>query len=234
MTSPVPGQEQQPWETESRPPEPPREQGSDQNRLVIVSIAAAAVVLLGTVASVWWFSGRSTPPPSHPHAAPPVSTPRHTTKPKPDNAAYGVGTCLDEPVDPNSGGLELTPVPCAGSSSVLIVNQVVKDYNDCSQSADYVNHGFVLSDEVANVDYCVSLVVPADQCFTFSTDNSKPIARAACGSAANVVRVEAVETAASVTAACTDQQQPQDVWYYQAPTSGQFACVTPLPPPTAS
>jgi hypothetical protein len=229
MTSPVPGQEQQPWETQSRPQEPPREQGSDRNRLVIVSIAAAAVVLLGTVASVWWFSGRSNPP-SPAHAAPPVSMPRHTTKPKPDNSPYGVGTCLDEPADPNTGGLELTPVPCAGSSSVLIVNEVVKDYNDCAQGADYVNHGFVLSDEVANVDYCVSLVVPANQCFAFSNDNSKPIARAACGSAANVVRVEAVETAASVTAACTDQQQPQDVWYYQSPNSGQFACVTPLPP----
>lgn len=247
MTSPVPGQEHQPWETESRPPEPPREQGSDKNSVntdpqqgahprqyVIVSIVAAAVVLLGTVASVWWFSGRSTPP-SRPHAAPPVSTPRHTTRPKtPDNSAYRVGTCLDEPADPNTGGLELTPVPCAGDSSVLIINQVVRDYNDCAQAADYVNHGFVLSDEVANVDYCVSLVVPANQCFAFSTDNSKPIQRAACGSADNVVRVESVEPAASVTAACTDQQQPQDVWYYQSPTSGQYACVTPLPPDATS
>jgi hypothetical protein len=230
MTPPVPGQEHEPWQTESYQSEP----GSGPGRLV-VTIAAAAVVLVGAAASVWWFSGRHDLP-GHPVAAP-VSTPRHTSKPRstttPDTTAYGVGTCLTEPLDPASGGLELNPVPCDGALSVLIINQVVAQYDDCQQGADYVNHGFVLSDEVSNVDYCVSLVVPANQCFAFSTDNSKPIQRATCGSAPDVVRVESVESAASVNAACTDQTQP-DIWYYQSPTSGQYACVSSLPPGASS
>ncbi|HEV3356717.1 MAG TPA: hypothetical protein VG247_07960 [Pseudonocardiaceae bacterium] len=234
MASPVPGQDSKPSDTEPRhSPGEPSGQPSNRAR-IIVTIVAAAVVLIGAAASVWWFSGRAPQPNQH-AAPPPVSTPRHTSKPKPtpDSSAYGVGTCLDEPVDPNSGGLELTPVPCSGTSAVLMVDQVVTNYNDCQQGADYVNHGFILSDEVANVDYCVSLVVPANQCFAFSTDNSKPIQRAACGSAANVVRVESVEPAASVTAACKDQTAP-DIWYFQSPTSGQYACVTSLPPGASS
>ncbi len=232
MASPVPGQDSNIAPTEQHKGASPRQPGNRSR--IIVTIVSAAVVLAGAAASVWWFSGRSEQP-NQPSAAPPVSAPRHTKKVKPtqDTSAYGVGTCLTEPADPNSGGLELTPVPCAGSSAVLIINQTVKDYNDCQQGADYVNHGFILSDEVANVDYCVSLVVPANQCFAFSTDNSKPIQRAACGSAVNVVRVESVEPAATVTAACKDQTAP-DIWYYQSPTSGQYACVSSLPPGASS
>jgi hypothetical protein len=232
MASPIPGQDSKPAEAEQKDRgESPREPGNRAR--IIVTIVSALVVLIGAATSVWLFSGRGNQ--SNQHSAPPVSTPRHTSKPKPtpDTSAYRVGTCLDEPADPNSGGLQLTPVKCAGNSAVLVINQVVTDYNDCQQGADYVNHGFVLSDEVANVDYCVSLVVPANQCFAFSTDNSKPIQRAACGSAPNVVRVESVESAATVTDACKDQTAP-DVWYFKSPTSGQYACVSSLPPGASS
>jgi hypothetical protein len=225
MTAPVP-----PHAPENRQAEP-RELGSRAR--IVVTIVSAVVVLVGAAASVWWFSGRDNQ--SNQHAAPPpVSTPKRTTTPKPtpDNAAYTVGTCLSEPTDPNSGGLEIKPVSCGGQQAVLIINQVVHDYPDCQQSADYVNHGFILSDEVAGVDYCASLVVPTNQCFAFSTDNSKPIQRATCGSAPDVVRVESVESAGAVTDACKDQTAP-DIWYFQSPTSGQFACVTPLPPDQA-
>jgi hypothetical protein len=227
MTSPVPDQ------TPENQPAQPREQGF---RSRIVTIAIAAVVLVGAAGSVWWFSGRNNNQTNQGAAARPVSTPRRTTpkpKPTPDNSAYTVGTCLSEPNDPNTGLLQMKPVLCAGQQAVLVINQVVHEYGDCQQDADYVNHGFILSDEVANVDYCASLVVPANQCFAFSTDNSKPLQRAACGSAANVVRVESVESATSVTDACKDQTTP-DIWYYQSATSGQFACVTPLPPDTSS
>ena len=217
MTSPVPGQ------------------APGARSRIVITIVIAAVVLVGAAASVWWFSGRNNQS-NQGAAAPPVSTqPRPTSKPSPtqDNSAYGAGTCLSEPTDPNTGGLEIKPVPCNGPQAVLIINQVVHDYPDCQQGADYVNHGFILSDEVANVDYCASLVVPTNQCFAFSTDNSKPIQRATCGSAPNVVRVEAVENSAAVTDACKDQTAP-DVWYFQSPTSGQFACVSPLPPDTSA
>jgi hypothetical protein len=230
MTAPVPGQQHEPREAESHPSQH-RERGFGRGRL-IVTIAAAVVVLVGAAGSVWWFSGRDNQP-NNRTAAPPVSTPRRTPKPRPttapDTSAYGVGTCLTEPIDPSTGGVELNPVPCTGDAAVLIVNQVVTDYNDCQSGADYVNHGFILPDEVASVSYCVSLVVPANQCFEFSTDNSKPIQRATCGSAPNVVRVESVEPAASVGDACKDQTAP-DIWYYQSPTSGQYACVSALPP----
>ena len=227
MTFPVPDQAPENQHAEAR------EQGFRGR--IIVTIVCAAVVLVGAAASVWWFSGRNNAP--TPHAAPPVSTPRHTTTPKPkptpDTSAYTVGTCLDESANPNTGGLQLKMVPCGAPEAVLVISEVVHQYDDCQQGADYVNHGFVLPDELANVDYCASLVVPANQCFAFSTDNSKPIQRATCGSAADVVRVESVENATSVADACKDQTTP-DVWYYQSPTSGQFACVSPLPPDTSS
>lgn len=242
MTSPVPGQDQQSWETETAPSAPQRERGFVRNigrgvgrGHLVVTIVAALVVLVGAAGSVWWFSGRNTPS-NHPVAAPPPpSTIRHTPRPTPtpDNAAYGVGTCLTEPIDPDSGGLELDPVSCDGDVAVLVINQVVTDYNDCQQGADYINHGFILNDKVANVFYCASLVVQTNQCFEFSTNNSTPIQRADCGSAANVVKVNSVEPAASVSQACTDLTAP-DIWYFQSPTSGQFACVSALPPGASS
>ncbi|HEX4223845.1 MAG TPA: hypothetical protein VHZ97_15870 [Pseudonocardiaceae bacterium] len=231
MTFPVPDQQHEPRETESDQSEQ-RERGFGRGRLVVVIISAAVIVLVGAAGSVWWFSGRTNQP-NNRGAAPPVSTPRRTPKPKatptPDTSAYGVGTCLDEPLDPRGGGLELNPVPCDGSSAVLMINQVVTGYNDCQNGADYVNHGFILPDVVANVSYCASLVVPTNQCFEFSTNNSQPIQRTTCGSAPNAVRVESVEPADNVNDACKDQTSP-DIWYYQSATSGQYACVSALPP----
>ena len=223
MTAPVP-----PQATENRQAEP-RERGL--RTWIVVTVVCAVVVLVGTAASVWFFSGRGGQ--SNQHVAPPtVSMPTHTVKPKPtpDNAAYTVGTCLSEPTDPNSGGLEIKPVPCAGQLAVLVINQVVHNYPDCQQGADYVNHGFILSDEFAGVDYCASLVVPANQCFAFSTDNSKPIQRAELrlGAERGPGRVGG-ERRDAVTDACKDQTTP-DIWYFQSPSSGQFACVSPLPP----
>ncbi|HEX3781892.1 MAG TPA: hypothetical protein VHX38_19685 [Pseudonocardiaceae bacterium] len=215
-------------------PEPPAPPSYDSGRgRLITTILAAVVVLVGAAASVWWFSGRNTS--GHQVSAPPSRTtqrrPPRSAPTTPDNSAYGVGTCLDEPLDPATSGLELQPVSCAGDEAVLMVNQVVTQYSDCEAGADYVDHGYILPDIAANVTYCVSLVVPTNQCFEFSTNNSQPIQRAVCGSAPNVVQVESIEPATSAGAACSDKTAP-DIWFYQSPTSGQFACVSSQPPST--
>jgi hypothetical protein len=219
------------------PPALPGRLLAGKGRLV-TTIVAALVVLVGAAASVWWFSGRGNQP-SHQVTAPTVPrspaaqlpASRSVVPTTPDNSAYGVGTCLTEPANPATSGLELSPVSCVGGDAVLIINQVVGQYADCQTSADYVNHGFVLTDEAANVTYCLSLMVPVNQCFEFSTNNSQPIQRTACGSAPNVVQVESIETAANAGAACTDKTAP-DIWFYQSPSSGQFECVSSQLPST--
>jgi hypothetical protein len=59
----------------------------------------------------------------------------------------------------------------------------------------------------------------------FVLGGSAPIATAPCGSGPNVVQVQAIEPAPTVASACTDKIDP-DVWFYQSPVSGQYACVS--------
>jgi hypothetical protein len=109
---------------------------------------------------------------------------------------------------------------------VFVINDVVASAPDCDtgqSAADYKDHGYEVPDETAQVAYCASLVVPAHDCFVLG--GSAAIARATCGSATDVVQVQSIESAPSATTACTDKTNP-DVWFYQGPSTGQFACVS--------
>lgn len=224
------------------------------SRKVLAGIAAGVVIVVGAGVAFWWFAvgpGKGTtpaaaaatsqhpapPPPARPTltTAPvqapvtvPSGTPVPTATPTGPNAAaaYNVGMCFDEVAGTSPGTVELNPVACAGNRAVFVINDVVASAADCDTgqgAADYHNHGYEVPDETADVAYCASLVVPANTCFVLGA--SAPIARAACGSGPNVVRVTAIESAPTAAKACTDKTDP-DVWFYQAPTSGQFACVT--------
>jgi hypothetical protein len=174
--------------------------------------------------------------------APPALPTGPPTSAAPDSAAaYDVGSCFDEVGSGQPGKVQLNPVSCAGGSAVFVINSVVASSADCDTgqgAADYKDHGYEVPDETANVAYCASLVVPVNQCFMLGA--AAPIARTSCGSQPNVVRVEAIESAPAAASACSDKTDP-DVWFYQAPTSGQFACVsrpattaTPTAPPTTT
>jgi hypothetical protein len=225
--------------------------GPGRSPALIPAIVAAVLVLLGGGASIWWFAAgpghRLSPSPVAVSSSPPSRPSRpqnlRSTSTAPSSAlnsasAYDIGTCFDEQPGTAPGKVQLNPVPCGGTQAVFVINEVVATAAACDADAgvDYSQHGYEVPDETAAVTYCASLVVPVDNCFVLGS--SAPIATAACGSAPNVVRVLAIESAPNVKAACTDKTDP-DVWFYQSPKSGQYACVsrpvvtgTPTPPTT--
>jgi hypothetical protein len=157
----------------------------------------------------------------------PTTPPTTTTSASPNPAAaYDVGSCFNEVSGSSPDKVQLNLVQCGGSDAVFVINDVVPSAARCDSGpggADYRDHGYEVPDQTANVAYCASLVVPVNDCFVLS--GSLPIARVACGPEPDVVRVLAIEPAPSAALACTDKPNP-DVWFYQAPTSGQFACVS--------
>jgi hypothetical protein len=214
---------------------------------VVPALIVALLVLLGAGGAAWWFTvgpGHkispqpvAAPPPTRPQVRSTPSFPSLTGTPN-TAAAYDVGTCFDEQAGSGQGTVQLNPVTCGGNQAVFVINKVVATSVDCDSdpNVNYAQHGYEVPDETANVTYCASLVVPDSVCFVLG--GGAPIAPAPCGSGANVVQVLAIESAPTVTAACTDKTDP-DVWFYQSPTSGQYACVsrpvvtgTPTPPTT--
>jgi hypothetical protein len=199
-------------------------------RSVLVAIAVAVVVIVGAGVTLWFTAGPgrgSNPTPvaqTSDRPVPPRSAVRPPVSSAPDiAAAYDVGSCFDEDTGGAAGHVELNPVPCGGTEAVFVINSVVPSVARCDVGADYHNHGYEVPDETANVAYCASLVVPVNVCFVIG--GTTPIARTPCGSAPNVVQVLAIESAPNPASACRDKPNP-DVWYFQAPTSGQFACVS--------
>lgn len=214
------------------PPVRPRRRG-----LLVAAVVAAVVVLVAAGGTLWFFTagpggtgGRVVavgPAPSTGRPSRPDGFAGRSTSEGPPttsgSAAYDQGSCFAEGSGSTPGKVELSPEPCPGDKAVFVINRVVRKATDCDQTADYHQHGYEVPDETANVVYCVSLVVPADNCL--SLGGTAPIARATCGSGPDVVRVLSIESAPDATKACTDKPNP-DVWFYQSPDSGQFACVS--------
>jgi hypothetical protein len=261
MTGPGEGDSLEPWgrqepEPEYAPPEYPDEPPARRGRTVVM-LAIAAVVLAGAGTAIWFFTGgpghtatpraaaaaTSDPPaPSAPttgassgtHPGGPVPTGTSgSAAPSGANSpsAYDVGSCFDEQAGQGAGKVQLNPVPCGGDQSVFVINRVVTNAADCDSGADYHQHGYEVPDVTVGVTYCASLVVPANVCFVLG--GTAPIARATCGSSPDVVTVQSIESAPNVTSACADKVNP-DVWYYQSPSSGQFACVSRPATPTSA
>jgi hypothetical protein len=253
MTGPIPGQGEtpQPWggrrqesnydsTTPDSDPTDPMYVDADiraafggqrgPRRSVIVAIAIAVVVIVGAGVTVWFTAGPGKGNSTKPIAVtsnrpvPPRSVVQPSASNSPDPAAaYDVGSCFDEKTGGTTGKVELNPVPCGGTDAVFVINSVVPTVARCDSGADFHTHGYEVPDVTANVAYCASLVVPVNVCFVLG--GSTPISRSTCGSAPNVVQVLSIESAPTPATACKDKPNP-DVWYFQAPTSGQFACVS--------
>lgn len=253
VTDPIPGHGEipKPWDgkppphyrTEWDEPEPefddygppmgPPPRGP--NRWVLAGIAAAVVVIVGAGVTLWWFGvGPGSPNAANAADQRATTAPATTTTPArpatssvPDTAsAYDVGSCFAEQNGTGPKTVELNPVPCGGNDAVFVINAVEPTTTACDSgpgSADFHDHGYEVPDETANVTYCASLVVPAKACFVLGA--GMPIERTSCGSGPDVVQVLAIESAPAAQDACTDKTKP-DVWFYQAPDSGQFACVS--------
>lgn len=203
---------------------------------IVPAAVVAVLVLAGVAFGVWWFAagpGHQVSPqpvaavgPSRPASRSPFVPPSSVPSASPDTAsAYDVGTCFDEQSGSGPGKVELNPVQCGDQQAVFVINKVVAQASDCDSDASvsYGQHGYEVPDETANVTYCSSLVVSVNNCFTLGA--SAPVASAPCGSGPNVVQVLSIESAPDVNSACTDKTDP-DVWFYQSPTSGQYACVS--------
>ena len=221
-------------------PESPPARGRSPFGLPV--IVAVAVVLVGLGVAAWWFAAgpghRVTPRPvaaSGPSSAPQTRVPFRPSSTVPDTpSAYDVGTCFDEQAGNGPGNVELSPVACGSGRAVFVINKVVAAASDCDADASvsYHQHGYEVPDKTANVTYCASLVVSVNNCFRLGGQSA--IAVAPCGSAPNVVQVLSIEPAPNVGSACTDKTDP-DVWFYQSPTSGQYACVSrPATTPTTT
>ena len=220
-----PEPEQPPWSE----PVPPAAVDGPNRRVVAALVVATVVVVVGGVA-VWWFAAgpghNATPRPvaaTHSNPPPPVRQAPGTSTSADRAAAYDIGSCFDEAQGSGPGRVELNLVDCGSGRAVFVINKIVDTATQCDAGADFKNHGYEVPDETANVAYCASLVVPANVCFTLAA--TQPIQRTACGSIPGTVQVLAIEAAPSATTACTDKTNP-DVWFYQSPTSGQFACVS--------
>lgn len=218
-------------------PEPGPPRGPD--RRMMAGIAAVIIVVVAAGVALWWLgqpSGganaalrRAATSSAAPTAIRqrPGNTPPAGGRTTPDSAAaYDVGQCFDEQFGSAAGNVELNPVPCAGGDAVFVINAVEPTSTACDSgpgSADYHDHGYEVPDDTAGVTYCASLVVPVNSCFTLAPNT--PIAVAACGSSPDVVQVLSIESAPTAGTACTDKTNP-DVWFYQSPASGQYACVS--------
>jgi hypothetical protein len=219
---------------------PPRRRGP-----MIAAIAAAVVVIAGAVVGVvlWLGSGSQpsagghaivNPPSSSPGALPtqfpgvPASGGSGATgssgSAEPGSPAWSIGSCFDE--HGAVGNISLSQVPCQGDQAVFVINAVIPMSSQCPGGSTY--RGDTIGDQDAKVNYCVSLVVPAGQCFVYDdqskTGNAQVVRRTSCGSGQYEVQVQSIEPATDPNSACANVTNA-DVWNYQSPTSGQFACV---------
>ena len=236
-----PKADEPPWSEPATPREPAPELvlTDKPNRKVLAALVVAVVVVVAGGVVAWWFAagpGRTdVPRPVAQTRGNPALPERHGPRSgsaSPDlAAAYDVGSCFDEAQGAGPGKVELNLVACGSDRAVFVINKVVVTSADCDAAADFTDHGYEVPDETANVAYCASLVVPANECFTLAA--ARPVKRTPCDATPSTVRVTAVEPAPNVAAACTDKTDP-DVWFYQSPESGQFACVSRPPATTGS
>ncbi|HEX7659692.1 MAG TPA: hypothetical protein VF444_09440 [Pseudonocardiaceae bacterium] len=152
-----------------------------------------------------------------------ATAPTDTASPS-GSTAWTVGTCFYE--KGTVGNVSLSPVACDSDQAVFVINSVISPTSDCPDDANY--NGDVIGDQAADAYYCVSLAVPAGQCFVYDDQsdgaNTQVVRRTDCGGGAYVVRVQSVEAAGDSDSACQDVPDV-DVWSYQSPTSGKYACV---------
>jgi hypothetical protein len=217
------------------PPRPPRRKTG-----LIIAILVAVLVVGGGVAGIAF----ALAPGKSASGGHPIATPTSTQSgglptqfpgvsggsgtPAPGTStgspAWTVGTCFDE--GGSVGHIALSQVPCDSDQSVFVINTVIPMKSQCAGGSGY--RGDIIGDQDAGVDYCVSLVVPAGQCFVYddqsSGGNTQVVQRTTCGNGKYTVRVQAVEPATDPSSACSDVSNV-DVWYFQSPTSGKFACV---------
>jgi hypothetical protein len=219
---------------------PPRRRGS-----MIAAIAAAVVVIAGVVVGVvlWLGSGSKPPAGGHAIANPTPSSPGalptqfpgvpasggsgatgSTGSAGPGSPAWSIGACFDE--QGTVGNITLSQVPCQGDQAVFVINAVIPMSSQCPGGSKY--RGDTIGDQDAKVNYCVSLVVPAGQCFVYDDQskngNAQVVRRTSCGGGQYEVQVQSVQPATDPNSACANVSNA-DVWNYQSPTSGQFACV---------
>ena len=209
---------------------PPRK--SQQGAVIGTVVGVVLMLGLGTWAVVGIVSSR------HSAAAGAASstsrTPKTTTRaPRSSNtssAQYNINDCVWLDVS------ESHLTTCTSDKSALQINLVIPRQNKCADADDYDSYGDTWYDDKLSLRYCASLSVPKGQCVQLDLNDTGLVQRAACAGATApsgapktaTYQVIDIVSAADVKTACDKVPATDDIWYYQSPKSGQFACLKQL------
>jgi hypothetical protein len=128
-------------------------------------------------------------------------------------------------------------VSCTSDKAALQINLVIPQKEKCADTDAYDSYGDGWYDGKLALRYCASLMVPKGQCVQLDLDGTGFVERAACTSTAPLAsgapnaktyQVTDVVSSADAKTACDKVPNTDDVWFYQSPKSGQFACLKRL------
>ena len=225
MTGPY----QQPgsWGPPLPPSQPPRK---SQKGAVIGTVVGVVLMLgLGTWAVVGIVSSRHSAEAGATGST--TRTTRTTTRPprtsNTNSLRFSVNDCVWLDVKTSEG------VSCTSDKAALQINLVIPQTQKCSESDAYDSYGDSWYDGKLSLRYCASLTVPKGQCVQLDLDDTGLVKRADCTAAsgatwapnAKTYQVTDVVSGTSPKTACDKVPATDDVWFYQSPKSGQFACL---------
>lgn len=222
------------WGPPSMPPPvqpPPRK---SQTGAVIGTIVGVVLMLgLGTWAVVGIISSRHSTEAGAGSSTTRTSRTTTTRAPRSTNTnsgQYNTNDCVW--LDVTTSHL----TTCTSDKSALQINLVIPRSNKCQDADEYDTYGDTWYDDKLSLRYCASLSVPKGQCVQLDLNDTGLVERVACTETTapkDAPKTETFQVADVVSTtdpktACDKVPATDDVWYYQSPKSGQFACLKQL------
>ena len=220
------------WGPPPMPPAPPPRRS--QRGAVIGTVIGVVLMLgLGTWAVVGIISSRHSAAAGASDTSGKPARTSTTRAPRSSNtnsAQYNTNDCVW--LDVTSSHL----TTCTSDKSALQINLVIPRQNKCEDADDYDSFGDTWYDDKLSLRYCASLSVPKGQCVQLDLNDTGLVERAACTAVAapndapktKTYQVMDIVSTANAKTACDKVPATDDVWFYQSPKSGQFACLKQL------
>jgi hypothetical protein len=230
MTGPY----QQPgsWGPPPPPPMPPPRK-SQTGAIIGTAVGVVLMLGLGTWAVIGIISSRHSTEAGGTGST--TKTTRTTTRPPrtsdTSSIRFGVNDCVWLDVKTSER------VSCTSDKAALQINLVIPQQQKCSDTDPYDSYGDGWYDGKLALRYCASLSVPKGQCVQLDLDDTGFVERASCTSTtplasgapnAKTYQVTDIVSSANAKTACDKVPATDDVWFYQSPKSGQFACLKQL------
>ena len=214
------------------PPTPPRK---SQKGLIIGTFVGVALMLgLGTWAVIGIISSRHSAEAAATSSTTRTTRTTNTRPPRTSNAnslRFGVNDCVWLDVKTSER------VSCTSDKAALQIDLVIPQKDKCSAADEYDSYGDTWYDDDLSLRYCASLNVPKGQCVRTDLNDTGLVERVSCTAAstttsgapkAKTYQVVDVVTSTNGKTACDALPDTDDVWFYQSPKSGQFACLKQL------